>query len=369
MTRYATRRGFTLIELLVVIAIIAILIGLLLPAVQKVREAANRAHCTNNLKQLALALSAFENEYGCYPPGIGAVGDANIQKPSSPRLTVVSSRTINGPGPTPPMRVASWHTWILPYTEYGALFKKMPRTDNPLPGFPDWDPVKQWGAVSEVKLFLCPSDPRSTEVFGSYRPLTDYAGVSGSSVSNSAGGSSGNRTCDGILHFRARTRVSDIIDGASQTAIVVERPYDANPIGTWGWWNTTISTFPNFDDWYDEDVLVGGAEHEDQTGEAANCTSLPYWPAAAPNNVPKYDKPGPVSANYGGPTITTSLGTIGNNCDHNRIWSFHFGGAQWAMADGSVRFIPYQTNNNARLILRALCTKNGGEAIDDSQLP
>jgi prepilin-type N-terminal cleavage/methylation domain-containing protein len=364
MARSNTRRGFTLIELLVVIAIIAILIGLLLPAVQKVREAANRTHCTNNLKQLVLALSAFENENGFYPPGIGAVGDANIQKPNSPRLVVVSSRTINGPAPTPPMRVASWHTWVLPYTEYKSEFDKMIQTQYPTGNPPGWS----WGAYAEVKVFLCPSDPRSTEIFGAFRPLTDYAGVSGSSVSNN-GGPNGNRTADGILHYRARTRVSDITDGASQTAIVVERPYDANPVGTWGWWHTTYLTIPGGDEWYDEDVLVGAAEQFDQTNEAASCTSLPYWPSAAPNNVPKFDKPGPVSANFGGPTITTSLGTIANNCDHNRIWSFHFGGAQWAMADGSVRFIPYQTNNNARLILRALCTKNGGEAIDDSQLP
>jgi len=349
MARGRLRQGFTLIELLVVIAIIAILIGLLLPAVQKVREAANRNKCANNLKQLTLALCVIESERGAFPPGIGGLGDRFVQAPRKNRnVDIVSGQTVNDTIPAGG-RVASFHTWILPFIDQKPMFDTMPRT-----GFsPAWD----WTKKNDIDTFLCPTDPRYRNVFGTARPLTAYAGIAGSSLSEVAG-LTGMRTGDGILFWRSRVRYSDIVDGASNTAIIAERPF--SPDGAWGWWHTSLTVNPSIDGWYDSDMLVGAAERTDQTFGSLPGAQAPS--VAADGFLPKYDRPGPPQANGGG--------SPGSPRDHFRIWSCHPGGAQWAMADASVKMIPYQLNTNGRRVIRAICTRNGGEAdLDFSIIP
>src|SRR6266478_9214111 len=123
------RRGFTLIELLVVIAIIAVLVGLLLPAVQKTREAASRMKCTNNLKQIGLAMHSYHDANMMFPPG----GTSTNYSPGI------------GTG-------YSCHVFLLPYLEQGNVYTGLVLSR------PESDPANDVAEASKIGVFLCPSD-------------------------------------------------------------------------------------------------------------------------------------------------------------------------------------------------------------------
>src|SRR5262245_46794654 len=204
------RSGLTLIELLVVIAIIGALIALLLPAVQKVRETADRARCQNNLKQLALALHHYHDIHQSFPPGYVS------------GITPAGDET--GPG-------WGWAAHVLPQVEQTALYSYV-RFDRPIE-----DPANAAARRTPVAVFTCPADdPPATWTATQYdaagtplRAITElasanYVGVYGPTEPGVDG--------DGVFFRNSKVAFRDITDGTSQTLVVGERAARLGP-ATW----------------------------------------------------------------------------------------------------------------------------------------
>jgi prepilin-type N-terminal cleavage/methylation domain-containing protein/prepilin-type processing-associated H-X9-DG protein len=320
----ARRRGFTLIELLVVIAIIAVLVGLLLAAVQKVREAASRMSCLNNLKQVALAAHHYHDVTGRFPSGA--------------RLPVDMGGIPTG----------GTNLWVelLKYCEQDNLYKKWDFNDqrNNVAG------GRNATQAQVIQILICPSDPLPERVWeltadtaGSppwsrgFYGLSSYGGNAGRRSVHSGGPPAFARISrDGLFFLDSTVCLKDVIDGTSNTFLFGERLHhdpefdrrrpmvwlEASPVGGWGRW-----------------------------GYFANAGAMfqVTLHTAAPIN---YRVP------PGGDFSTLE----------NRGCAFgsgHPGGANFAFADGSVRFLIDRT---PLLTLQALSTRAGGEVVVSGEL-
>jgi prepilin-type N-terminal cleavage/methylation domain-containing protein/prepilin-type processing-associated H-X9-DG protein len=350
MSGFRSRRkmGFTLIELLVVIAIIAILIGLLLPAVQKVREAAARTQCQNNMKQFGLALNNFHDVYNRLPSGhqMGRTWYTSYLRESPPGGLATNGYPNEGP-------FWSWMVRIAPMMEAENVSKQFRVSSNPA----DW-PWNQYFAGMPstpanclngltVKWAKCPADGRSELVNTTYDTtaafaLTSYFGVSGRDQFREEIVGTGNPSPsaklpgqDGILYVNSGVKIPGISDGTSNTLMVGERPPSNNLDYGWMWAGSGDSPYFGA-----TDVVLGVRERS-------------QVPAAQPD----FFRPG----------------TLNDPTDQHRqhFWSLHPGGAMWLFVDGHVQFITYAAGtSNVTVVgginvslLEALASRNGGEAI------
>ncbi|OWK43800.1 DUF1559 domain-containing protein [Fimbriiglobus ruber] len=309
-----TRRAFTLIELLVVIAIIAILIGLLLPAVQKVREAAARAKCSNNLKQVAIALHAYH--------------DTNNKFPYGQQNYIGQDQPVSSPG----QGRWCWFQLILPYVEQAPLYNGFNQ------GSPSYNLISRNLPIS---TFTCPSDPN-----GGKNQTKDQGGAGGGGGMDTAQGFHGNYvTClgatifgsagggtslGGMFYSQSATKMTDITDGTSNTLMVGETLLVPD--------SSTSNDFHGryYNNWTGESLFSTLQPPNTAQGDIMyQCITIPNVPCAG----------------------STTSGVV------KYARSRHTGGVNAALADGSVRFIANSIDAPTYLYLG---TRAGGEVLSGS---
>jgi prepilin-type N-terminal cleavage/methylation domain-containing protein/prepilin-type processing-associated H-X9-DG protein len=366
------RQAFTLIELLVVIAIIAVLIALLLPAVQSAREAARRAQCTNNLKQMGLALHNYESSNSAFP----TAGESTNFNNSPP-----SSQFVDG----------GWSTLarILPFMEAGNSFNTM---NFNIYEYNDAMGINLTGASTVIQVYICPSATRSPDGgrdgtdpndggisaatngygYNDYGPTCytdiDPAGNSGGLGSTPAVPYRNKLSRANGLLKQGKTRIAEITDGTSNTIAIGEdagrdprylSPYIQDVFG---------GTAGNGVAYTTTTLYLAAVQPLDPGPAGGEALYRRYWRWAEPDEA--YGVSGTPNNKYRpdhetGAWFTSANSSMfqaqGNNAGNNdELASFHPGGVNCLFGDGSVHFIKDSVNP---VTLRALVTPNGGEVV------
>jgi prepilin-type N-terminal cleavage/methylation domain-containing protein len=328
-----SRRGFTLVELLVVIAIIGILIALLLPAVQAAREAARRSQCTNNIKQIGLALHNHHDTFGRFPAGVVRPNAGGARQGQPTPWWGGSNR---GEAQNTGRLGINWLCKILPFVEGQNLYDQFHQ------GQPINSSTNLAAARNIVDGYICPSEPQSDT------PLTRYGNAM---ARGNYGGNIGRQNTThfswtnfqsnanrkkGAFGFDQSARFADFTDGTSNTVAVWEirvGPTNQDPRGTWALGRYGAS-------------LVGGCD------EVGDCHGI--------NDITGNGDD--VRDCVDGPAVSggRDMGCWSGGDAQSSPRSMHPGGCHAGMGDGSVQFIRENIHHN---VMRALNSAGGGENV------
>jgi prepilin-type processing-associated H-X9-DG protein len=348
-TTSVKRIAFTLLELLIVIAIVAVLIGLLLPAVQKVREAANRMACANNLKQMGVALHQYHDTFGSFPPGMVAGSSDDLEEGANS-------------GFVPLLAFLEQENWLHHWDPKRAWYEA-----------PNFDTVSM-----QVKLYLCPNNRSSGPIDQQFlvpaagRPLPNPAACD--YLLNKGTNAALCRVTRvppqsrGVFDVNTRIRLADITDGVSHTFAIGEGAGNHPRYGIRQYYpDTALATnlFPGQPERMDQSWSSGPLATKTFHSKAFLFGSCFGVSAQRGGHTPVMDEPMNqalvLAARYYHGDCTNSGTTPGTYDTMSGFRSVHPGGCNFLFCDGSVRFVGEAVSPPS---YRALATIAGGEVVD-----